>query len=315
LWFFMEDSGDLMMSANLSSSPGDLSVQERPGELLAVTFRAMGSPCEVLLHGADAASALELGQLVAQEAWRVEGKYSRYRDDSVVASIHRQRGTEIEVDAETASLLDFAKQCFELTDGLFDITSGVLRRVWTFDGSDHLPDPASVEALLSFVGFEKLSWRSPHLLLPVNMEIDLGGICKEYSVDRAYELLEERYPAAFLVNFGGDLRANRPPPRGRWQVAIERPGLGRTTAMLLEHQEGALATSGNARRFLLRDGKRYGHVLNPQTGWPVPDAPRCVTVAGRTCMEAGLLSTLAMLKGSQAQTFLQEQGVTFWVLK
>jgi thiamine biosynthesis lipoprotein len=85
--------------------------------------------------------------------------------------------------------------------------------------------------------------------------------------------------------------------------------------MMLEVEYGALATSGDSHRFLLKDGVRFGHVLNPRTGWPVPDAPRSVTVAASSCTEAGLLSTLAMLQGARAQEFLAEQGVRYWLLR
>src|ERR1700692_1808869 len=152
-----------------------------------------------------------------------------------------------------------------------------------------------------------LFWQSPRLVLPAGMELDFGGIGKEYAVDRAYDILAAHRSGAFLVNFGGDLRANCPPPHGKWQIDIERPGTDREAALLLELERGALATSGDARRFLLKDGIRYGHILNPRTGWPVPDAPRSVTVAAGSCTEAGLLSTLALLQGAGAQAFLQQQ--------
>lgn len=85
--------------------------------------------------------------------------------------------------------------------------------------------------------------------------------------------------------------------------------------MLLELEHGALATSGDSRRFLLKDGVRYGHILDPRTGWPVADAPRSVTVAASSCTEAGLLATLAMLEGPGARTFLESQGVRHWILQ
>ncbi len=221
----------------------------------------------------------------------------------------------VEVDPETASLIDFASQCFDLSEGLFDITSGVLRRAWRFDGSDRIPEAAVIERLLPLVGFEKLQWRSPRLLLPAGMELDFGGIGKEYAVDRAYELLAARDWTPFLINFGGDLRANRPPSHGPWQVGIERPDTDREATMLLDLEYGALATSGDSRRYLLKDGIRYGHILNPLTGWPVPESPRSVTVAASSCTEAGLLSTVAMLHGAGAQAYLDEQGVRYWLLE
>src|SRR5580700_2830708 len=223
----------------------------------------MASTCEVLLPLMSEQAAVSIGMIAAQEAWRVEKKYSRYRDDSVTAWIHESRGTSIEVDEETASLIDFAGQCFDLSEGLFDITSGVLRRAWTFDGSDRIPDAAVIEGLLPLVGFERIQWQSPRLLLPARMELDFGGIGKEYAVDRAYELLAAANSTPFLVNFGGDLRANRAPSHGPWQVGIERPSTNGGASMLLDLEYGALATSGDSRRYLLREGIRYGHILNP----------------------------------------------------
>jgi thiamine biosynthesis lipoprotein len=291
-----------------------LIVEARGENLLAVKFTAMASPCEVLLPSMSPHAARAIGTVAAQEAWRVEKKFSRYRDDSVTAWIHANRGTPIDVDRETASLIDFASQCFDLSQGLFDITSGVLRRAWTFDGSDRVPEAAAIERLLTLVGFEKLQWRSPRLMLPHGMELDFGGIGKEYAVDRAYELLAARDWTPFLINFGGDLRANRPPSHGPWQVGIERPDTDREPRMLLDLEHGALATSGDSRRYILRDGIRYGHILHPGTGWPALGAPRSVTVAASSCTEAGMLSTIAMLHGAGAQAYLVEQGVGYWLL-
>jgi thiamine biosynthesis lipoprotein len=83
--------------------------------------------------------------------------------------------------------------------------------------------------------------------------------------------------------------------------------------MILELERGALATSGDSRRFLIKDGVRYGHILNPRTGWPVANSPRSVTVAASSCTEAGLLSTLALLQGAGAKQYLEEQGVRYWL--
>jgi thiamine biosynthesis lipoprotein len=300
--------------AVLAGPEGDIRVESRGEGLLAVGFTAMASPCEVLVPRTSGERALAMGAAAAKEAWRIERKYSRFRDDSVTAWIHKHRDSTIELDDETASLLDFAQRCFELSDGLFDITSGVLRRAWHFDGSDRIPDAGTIDRLLPLVGFNKLQWHSPHLTLPAGMELDFGGIGKEYAVDRAYALLANIETAPFLINFGGDLRANRALLHGPWQVAIERPDTDREASLLLELEHGALATSGDSRRYLQKDGVRYGHVLHPATGWPVPGAPRSVTVAASSCTEAGLLSTVALLHGSHAQTFLDEQNIRYGLL-
>jgi thiamine biosynthesis lipoprotein len=301
-----------MPSENL---PQEIAIEPRGTSLNALCFRAMASPCELLVSERDTGTALEQGKLVAEEAWRIEHKYSRYRTDSVIAAIHANRGTRLEMDEETTSLLNFASACYEASGGLFDVTSGVLRRVWTFDGSDRVPDAASVNELLPMIGFDKVEWQPPYLTLPPGMELDFGGIGKEYAVDRAFELLAARCNAPFLINFGGDLRTNRAPAQAHWRVGIERPDTEREATLLLDLQRGALATSGDSRRFLKKNGIRYGHILDPHTGWPVPEAPRSVTVAASSCTEAGQLSTLALLHGAQAREFLDQQQVKHWILQ
>jgi thiamine biosynthesis lipoprotein len=275
----------------------------------------MASPCELLVSVEDQSAALEYGNLVAAETWRIERKYSRYRSDSVIAWIHANRGRSLKMDEETASLLNFASACYEASEGLFDITSGILRRVWTFDGSDRIPEAAAVAELLPMIGFGKLQWDASRLLVPSGMELDLGGIGKEYAVDRAFELLAAQCSDPFLLNFGGDLRSNRAPSHAPWRVGIERPDADREATLILDLQRGALATSGDSRRFLLKGGIRYGHILDPRTGWPVPAAPRSVTVAAGSCTEAGQLSTLALLHGAGAREFLEQQQVRYWILE
>jgi thiamine biosynthesis lipoprotein len=195
-----------------------------------------------------------------------------------------------------------------------------------------VPDAAAVAALLPRVGWSRVQWHRPVLTLPADMELDLGGIGKEYAVDRVTDLLVAAGAPPVLVNFGGDLAVSGPRARGQpWQVGIERPeggpgpddgaGEDRRTrpgpraALVLDISAGALATSGDARRFLMHHGQRLGHVLDPRDGWPVRGAPRSVTVAAGRCTEAGLLSTLALLQGPGAEAFLQVQGLPHWVLR
>ncbi len=146
------------------------------------------------------------------------------------------------------------------------------------------------------------------------MQIDLGGIGKEYGVDKAAALLLEQTDVPCLVNFGGDIfAAGVSADTKGWQVGIEAPdSAGRIANRIIRLKNGGLATSGDARRFLLKDGVRYGHILDPTTGWPVTGAPRSITVAADTCTQAGMLATLAMLKGPDADRFLAQQDVQYW---
>jgi thiamine biosynthesis lipoprotein len=277
------------------------------------SFTAMASPCELLMEIQDSETAEKLLRLVANEAIRLEHKFSRYRDDNITSRINRSAGEFIRVDDETARLLDFAEQLYGISNGLFDVTSGVLRRAWTFDGSDRIPAQASIDELLPAIGWNKVEWRNPELCLRPGMEIDFGGIGKEYAVDRCVQLLREQTDASVLVNFGGDLAITRERSDGDcWHIGRSSSDPDAAIA-IIDLKRGALATSGDAHRFLLRDGKRYSHILNPKTGWPVEDPPHTVSVAAPTCIEAGMLSTLALLHGSNAEAFLRAQDVPYWI--
>lgn len=279
-------------------------------------FTAMAGPCEVLVDTDSLRRAEMAVRVAAHEARRVERKFSRYRAGSEVDRINRSGGRPVAVDDETAQLLDYAATCYEISGGMFDITSGALRRAWRFDGSDRVPTESAVADLLRHVGWHRVAWENRTFTMPAGMEIDLGGIGKEYAVDRASALIAAEIADAFLVNFGGDLYAGGARLGGRpWGIGLDDPErTGQAAVYRIELARGGLATSGDARRYVLWRGKRLGHILNPRTGWPIEDAPRSVTVVAPTCLEAGTLSTLAYLQGPGAREFLEAQGVQFHIV-
>ena len=288
----------------------------RAGRDYLGAFKAMATPCEVRVETDNGRLARRVIDVVEAEARRIEAKFSRYRDDSIIGRINSAAGRKTIVDAETAHLLDFASQCFDLSGGMFDVTSGVLRRVWRFDGSNQVPGASEIKSLLKLVGWKKVLWRDSSVTLPGGMEIDLGGLAKEYAVDRALAVAREITAAPVLVNFGGDLAVSGPRTGGtRWNVAIASVEKDDAMAGMLELANGALATSGDSRRFLLKDGIRYSHILSPRTGWPVKDAPRSVTVSAPNCVEAGMVATLAMLQGKRAEQFLNREGARAWCIR
>jgi thiamine biosynthesis lipoprotein len=275
----------------------------------------MASPCEVLVDTDDPGVAGAALDLAVEEAERIERAYSRYRTGNVVHRINHAAGRPVPVDAETAHLLDYAAACHEMSGGMFDITSGALRRVWTFDGGSRVPSAEAIAGVLEHVGWHRVTWKDATLTMPAGMEIDLGGIGKEYAVDRAAALIAARVSCAFVVNFGGDLDANGPRrDDGPWVVGVDDPErTGEAVLYRIEIARGGLATSGDARRFVVWQGRRLGHILDPRTGWPVEGAPRSVTVLAATCLEAGTLSTLACLQGPHAAEFLSAQDIEFRV--
>ncbi len=237
-------------------------------------FQAMGCPCEILLDTDDTVVGAGQLALAIQEAQRIETKYSRYLKGSTVDQINTSQGSRFKVDDETAALLDFATDCYKLSEGLFDIT---------------------------LKGWNHVTWERPYLQLPPDFAIDLGGICKEYAADRILKLLVENRPISTLVNLGGDIAAAGD---RIWSVGIEDISNPGQSARTLYLKQGAVATSGTT--------KRAGHIRNPRTGRPVEQAPDSITVATRTCTEAGFWSTLAMLHGAGAEHFLMKNRLEHW---
>lgn len=275
-------------------------------------FRAMASPCEILIAHCAEHDARELALLGFNEVKRIEQKFSRYRDDNLVFKINNSQGERIIIDDEVHRLLLFADQCYQASEGLFDITSGILRRVWQFDGRNTLPAVDEVNELLPLVGWDKVEWDATSISVKANMELDFGGIGKEYAADRVLLLLTETQSLPFLVNLGGDIATNGALfPNHEWKVGIEAIS-STQVSNVLQVKEGAIATSGDSRRFLLHEGIRYSHILNPQTGWPIENAPHSITVMAPSCVQAGMLSSLALLQGQNAEKFLEEMDVTFW---
>lgn len=281
-------------------------------------FQAMASDCELLIEGVSKSTARQLLIEAAKEAWRIEHKFSRYVEGNILCQINHTFDQAVSIDEETASLLNFAEQCYQLSDGLFDVTSGVLRRIWRFNGGSDIPTDSQISNLLHWIGWKKLHWDGHQIQLKEGMEIDLGGIGKEYAVDRVVYLLQHHTSAnnslRFVVNFGGDLASNGPRLNGEpWSVGIESSEKDGTPVAKVNLSGGAVATSGDSRRYIMHQGKRLSHILNPKTGRPVTDPPHAISVAAATCLQAGMLSTMAMLQGNEAEAFLKAQDVVYWM--
>ncbi len=285
-------------------------------QLFETRFKAMGTACELRFHAVSAIAARALSDAVIADIERLEAKYSRYRPDSDLSAINdiAAKGGSVEVDSETAQLLDYAETCHRESGGLFDITSGVLRRAWDFK-SGLLPAPQTVANLLKYVGWDKLVWQRPRLDFPLpGLELDLGGIVKEYAADRAAAICQQHAIRHALVNLGGDIRVVGPEPDGSpWRIGISDPADPSRALCTLELQSGALASSGDYQRCFTHNGVRYSHILNPLTGWPVRKLA-AVSVVADLCVVAGSASTIAMLKDAAGPQWLQELGLDYlWI--
>ena len=274
-------------------------------------FQAMGAPCEVQLYCQNNKYAEAVAKEVIADVQRIESRYSRYKEDSVLSGINRVAaiGGSAVIDEETAALLNYADTCYQQSDGLFDITSGILRQAWDFN-SQKIPSKSLIKKLLKCIGWNKVQFSSTRISFGIpGMQLDFGGIGKEYAVDRAAVICRQQGIEHGLVDLGGDIRIFGPHANGHpWKVGIQHPRKPGTLLTSIEVFSGAVASSGDYERCMVINGRRYGHVLNPKTGWPV-ESLAGITVLADQCVIAGSACTIAMLTEKQGKKWIEDLGL------
>ena len=276
----------------------------------------MGGPARLVLNS-EHGQQLDLENIAKQvrtllEA--LEARFSRYRAESIVSVINQRAGSGIftELDPETQALLGLAGRLWAESGGLFDITSGPLRQAWDFRAGGGA-DPAQIELTLPLVGWDQIEWRgsSIHLSAP-GVEIDLGGLAKEYAVDSAISLMRNLKVTSAMIELAGDVATIGESNNTPWRVGIQDPeGTGSLCAVQLSN--AAIATSGNYARRIDLEGKQYGHLLNPKTGWPV-EGPTSVSVLDSHCLTAGAVATVACLHSEKDARAWLEYAALPWLM-
>lgn len=294
----------MSLTASTSFPPAAGALGARPGKpLRKLAFPALGTTCEVqyappgnLSHSAE----FEHAAVAWVQAF--EAKYSRFRPDSLVSRINRAAGREwVEVDAETEQLLELCDTLQFMTQGILDPTALPLIHLWNWKAEKpRVPAAAEIASALRLVGWSKVQRTPGKVFLPAaGMSLDFGGFGKEYAVDVVAQIAEDHGVSNALVDFGHDLRAlGAPPGRPAWHIGLEnpeRPGTSWSSVGLGGNR--GIASSGDYVRCFKIDGRRYGHIVDPRTGWPVANGCSQVTVIAGTCLQAGILSTAAFVLG------------------
>lgn len=276
----------------------------------------MGGPCRLRFDCADEALASAAVVAVEAEVQRLEQKYSRYLQHSLTSRINEAAGSApVAIDEETAGLLGFAETLWQHSGKLFDLTAGVLRRAWNFK-SGQLPAQSTLNKLLPCVGWGQVVWDRESIYLPLpGMEIDFGGCVKEYACDCAAAVLSGKGIVRALVDLAGDMAVVGAGSAAEpWPVGIRHPRQRGAAIAHTRLSAGGLASSGDYERALVIEGKRYGHILNPATGWPVQGLVS-VSVAAPQCLVAGGSATIAMLKPqAEALAWLADLGLPWFAV-
>ena len=279
-------------------------------------FKALGGPCELRLGGER--TATDQWFTLSTDLLRAFGqRYTRYHPDSIISRINTRAGTGAwtETDPMTEALLDYAAQAYDMSEGLFDITSGILRQAWDFK-SGHLPSEALLDELREKIGWGLVERRADAIRLPIRgMALDFGGFGKEYACDALATLLRQQGCSSGFVDLAGDITVVGPDPAGQpWQIGIRHPRSPHEAIMYTTCSVGGFATSGDYERFMIIDGQRYCHLLNPRTARPA-NTPASVSVAAQACLLAGTVCTIAMLKEAGASSWLNELGLPYCLLQ
>jgi thiamine biosynthesis lipoprotein len=268
------------------------------------TFQAMGTPCEVQFQPVSAAQDEEFKAGVAGWVEKFEQRFSRFVPESLISRANAAAGIEaVAVGPEDEELLSLCDWFHWATQGVFDPALLPVIQLWDYhQPRNKTPDEGTVGDALRLCGWKKVQREKGRLFLPEKgMGLDVGGIGKEYAVDRVFELAARRGIRNILVNFGRDLRVHGEPPEGGpWRIGLEDPAdQGRCWGGVAVHDR-AVTTSGNYLRHFTVEGRQFGHILDPRSGYPVDNGCKSVSVIAPTCTEAGILSTTAFILGGEA---------------
>ncbi len=307
----------LRRAAGLSAAIAALAscASEEPApSALELTGAAMGTSYSVALPAASVDDGA-IGSALREALDRVDALMSTYRADSEVSRFNRHESDEpLPVAAETFAVLAAAQEVSAATGGAFDITVGPLVDAWGF-GPQEISAPPTAEAVRALVertGWQKLALdpSGPAISKAVpQLRIDLSAIAKGYAVDLVAEVLERLGYRQYLVEVGGELRAGGQRADGSpWRVGVERPdGAGRSVHRILQISDTGVATSGNYRNFRQAGGQRFGHVLDPRTGWPTANQVVSATVLHPSAMRADALATALLVLGESEGMALAER--------
>jgi thiamine biosynthesis lipoprotein len=271
-------------------------------------FAALGTNCLIKFRLDDERSALEFAASALDWIGTFEAKFSRFRPDSLVSRINAAAGREwVKTDSDMETLLDIAAEIHTCTKGIIDPTLLPLLKVWNWKVAHlRLPDRADVTAALALTGWSKVQRRPGAVFLPeAGMGLDFGGFGKEFAVDRLAALARQAGITDAIVDLGRDLYAmggNGAHPF--WHIGIEDGNQPGTCWGGLGVNGRAVSASGDYARYFFHDGVRYGHILDPRTGWPVSNGMRAVTVVANTCLQAGIYSTAVFILGARDGLYL-----------
>jgi thiamine biosynthesis lipoprotein len=277
-----------------------------PGRPTLLSGSVMGTTWSVQIVGS---ADTDLERSIQAQLDEINGRMSTYSEHSELSRFNDNASTDwVAVSPELARVVAEALRVAVLTAGAFDITAAPLVDLWGFGPNlalAELPTEAAVVVAMARLGFDNLGvQQSPPALRKsrANLSVDLSAIAKGYAVDQVATLLERRGVRDYLVEIGGELRARGHNARGEsWTIGVEQPRPeDRRVQRTFPLYDLAVATSGDYRNFYDRDGRRFSHIIDPRTGYPVEHRLASVTVLDTSAMSADAYATGLLVLGEEA---------------
>lgn len=290
----------LALAVGGCSLPGGISPEV---ESASGTFFAMNTYLQFTAYGENADEGLSAAQARIKE---LEKLWSVTEEGSDIYAANHSDGTAVLLHQDTADLVGFALEMAEETDGALDPTIYPILTAWGFTTDEkRIPSRQELESLQAQVGYERVLLDGVSLTLPAQMQLDLGAVGKGFAGDLAAEVLWEYGITSALLDIGGNIQAVGSRPDGSdWRLALRNP-LGEGSLGTLSVSDCAVVTSGSYENYFEQDGKRYGHILDPDTGYPVENGLLSVTVIAKQGKLCDALSTALFVMG-------KEQAVRYW---
>jgi thiamine biosynthesis lipoprotein len=269
-----------------------LARDEVSGEMLQRSIGGvycMGTNFDIVAYGTDREGLESTIAYALREAKRLDGLFSNYRAESELCRVNRfgSRGP-VTISSDLFQLLSACRVYSECSEGTFDVTMGPLMKAWGFyKGTGQLPKPEEVVQALGNVGFAKVDLHEQNItvrLAKEGMELDPGGIGKGFAVDKMAKILKDGEVYSALIMSGGSTiyGLGTPPNEPGWKVTIKDPRHPSKAAETVILKNEAISTSGNLEKFFWADGKIWGHIIDPRTGYPAQGTLSVSVIAPRS---------------------------------
>ena len=271
-------------------------------DLYEASFKALGTNCSVKYKSTSSKESNNFFSFILNWIVDFESRYSRYLDSSLIGLINSNAGiSPVELNKDDERLFTICDEMHFFTRGIFDPTALPLIKLWNWNSkSPVIPNKTSIDIAKKNVNWKNVVRKPGSIFLPdKGMEIDLGGIGKEYAIDQLVQMAVTQHGIKdLMIDFGQDVFAlGSPSGKPAWHIGLDdaySPGSCWAGVAINNH---SVASSGDYIRSFVLDGIRYSHIIDIRSGYPVGNGSRSVTVISPSCVMAGILSTTAFILG------------------